>query len=269
LLAETILCKEFGWKYGFLSGGIGVFDDKKMLELLKLTTTILKEKIWVNIGVLSKKQIKEFRPYIKGVVGAIEVLDPKLHKKLCPSKPIEPVVKMFQNSKALGLKNAMTITIGLGETIDDFKLLKEFIEKNSISKIHIYGLNIQKGTIFENSKPPTADYQAEWIKRTREAFPDIDIQGGIWTDKVNRVSKLLKAGATSISKFPILRKFGGPEAKEIERQAKLAGRKFIGTLTKTKKIDFSEIDKLNIDSKLKEQIKQKLKQYLKTIRKKK
>lgn len=268
LLAETIITKKLGWDYGFLSGGVGVFSDEKILDLLKKTNKIMEEKVWINIGVLSKKQMELLKPYIKGVVGTVEVLNPILHKRICPSKPIAPVEKMFENAKELGILRGMTLIVGLGETIDDFELLKKFIEKHGISKIHIYGLNPQKGTMFENAQPPTIEYQSEWIRKTRKAFPDIDIQAGIWLDRVNYVAELLRAGANSISKFPALKAFGSEQAKEIEKQAKLAGRKFIGTLSKIPKIDWDkEVDKLKLDNELKENIKKKLKDYLRLMEK--
>ena len=56
------------------------------------------------------------------------------------------------------------------------------------------------------------------------------------------------------------------EAKEIEKQASLAGRKFIGTLTKLPSLDWAkEVDGLEINEELKEKVKSKLKEYLKRI----
>jgi biotin synthase-like enzyme len=266
LLAETIITKKLGWDYGFLSGGIGVFSDDKLLDLLKKTNEIMGEKVWINIGVLSKKQMQLFKPYIKGVVGTIEVLDPELHKKICPSKPITPVERMFDDAKELGVERGMTLIVGLGETIDDFVLLKKFIKRHGVTKIHIYGLNPQKGTIFEKTAPPTIGYQSEWIRMTRKAFPGINIQAGIWLDRVGYVSELLKAGANSVSKFPALKSFGSKEAKEIERQARLANRKFLGTLTRMPKVDWDwEVDKLSFDDGLKAKVKSKLMAYLKNM----
>lgn len=266
LLAETILTKKLGWDYGFLSGGVGVFDDDKIADLLEKTNGIMGEKVWINIGILTKEQMLRFRPFIKGVVGTIEVLDPELHRKICPSKPMEPVEKMFDEAKELGLERGMTLIVGLGESIDDFSLLKRFIGKHSISKIHIYGLNPQKGTIFEDAEPPSIEYQAEWIRRIREAFPGIDIQAGIWLDRAGYVGELLRAGANSISKFPALKSFGSKEAKEIERQAGFAGRRFRGTLTKLPDLSDAdwdaEVDRLSFDDELKAKIKEKLRSYL-------
>ncbi|MBW2965860.1 radical SAM protein [Candidatus Woesearchaeota archaeon] len=268
LLAELLLCKKLGWKIGFISGGIGAFSQTKFKDLLKDMYKVSGEKFWLNIGALTADELKEYLPYTKGVVGSIETVNERIHDKICPSKPMEPYFEMFEDVSKLGLKNAMTIILGLGETIKDFAELKNIVEKYNITKVHFYGLNPQKGTVFEKSDPPSAEYQAEWIKKTREEFPKIDIQCGIWVDRVDRVAKLLKAGANSISKFPILKKFGSKEAKEIERQAKLAGREFRGTLTKLPEIDWDgEISKLDLAEELKEKIKNKLRLYLKKMQK--
>jgi biotin synthase-like enzyme len=268
ILAETLITKKCGWDYGFLSGGIGAMPYEKLLELAKHTAEIMDEKIWISLGVIDKKTIEMFKPYVKGIVGTIEVLNPELHKKICPCKPIEPVERMFKESHELGLKNAMTLILGLGEDMSDFELLKKFIAKNHIDKIHLYSLNPQKGTAFEKCSPPSAEYQAEWIKKTREAFPEIDIQCGIWENRTDRIKALLEAGANSISKYPALKEFGSKSAFEIEEQAKLAGRKFNGTLTKMPKIDWDEkVEKLKLNEKLKNEIKIKVKEYIKMMSK--
>ena len=91
----------------------------------------------------------------------------------------------------------------------------------------------------------------------------MDIQMGIWIDRVNRIHKLLKAGANSISKFPALKKFNSEAAIEIEKQCKKAGFKFKGSLTEMPKVDWDkEVDKLDLKNDLKDKIKLKLKPYL-------
>ena len=267
LLAEVILCKKLGWELGFVSGGQGAYKKVEFLELLKKIKQVYGKKIWLNVGPISKLELIKYKPYIKGVVASIETINPKIHELVCPSKPIKPFEKMLVQAKKLGLKRGMTIIIGLGETINDFKLLRDFIKKYGISKIHIYGLNPQKRTMFENAKPPALEYQAEWIKRARKAFPRMDIQCGIWLDRTKYVSTLLKAGANSISKFPAIKYFGSQQAKEVEKQARLANREFKGTLTKLPKVDWDkEVDKLKLDKELKEKIRRKLKTYLKKMK---
>ena len=269
ILAETIICKKLGWKIGFISSGHNAYSTEKLLLLMKSINKITGKKVWFNIGVLKEDELKMFSPYIEGVVGAIETVNPKLHDELCPSKPVEPFTKMFEVCKKLGIKNAMTIITGLGETIKDFELLKEFIEKYDIEKIHIYGLNPQKGTMFENKESPTAEYQSEWIAKTRIAFPKIDIQAGIWADKVENVSALLEAGANSISKFPAIRKFNSKEAMRIEEESEKAGRVFEGSLVKLpKEEEFSkELEK--IPNNLKREVDIKLIKYIKLMKKRK
>lgn len=238
LLAELLLCKRLGWDIGFISGGVGAFSQTRFKELLKEMYKVRGEKFWLNIGALGLKELKEYLPYTKGVVGSIETVNKEIHKRVCPSKLVEPYFKMWEKALGLGLRTGMTIILGLGESIKDFPELRKIIKRYKISKIHFYGLNPQKGTVFEKAKPPSVGYQAEWIRKTRAEFPLMDIQCGIWVDRVERVGRLLEAGADSISKFPALKKFGSKEAREMERQVKRAGKEFRGTLTELPKVDW-------------------------------
>ena len=270
LLAETLIIKKLGWDFGFLSGGKGAYTTEGFLELVKLIHKVLEEKIWINVGSLKEEELKQLQPYIEGVVGSIECVNKKVHDFVCPSKPIEPYLEMFDNATKLGLKKAITIILGLGETIDDFKLLKEFIEKHKINKIHFYSLNPQKGTIFEKTPPPRLEYYSEWIALTRINFPKINIEAGIWTDRTNWVSTLLKAGANSISKFPIIKQFNSKYTKDIQTQCKKANRTLKSNISDIKDIDWNtEINSLKVNKELKEKIRIKLNLYLKSLKKRK
>ncbi len=265
LIAEAILCRIHGWDM-FLSGGVGALSGEGFFDMLKNVTEAYGDKVWLNIGPLSEKQLVQYKPYIDGVVGSIETVNKTLHDKVCPSKPIEPYLNMFKLAKFHDIKCAMTIILGIGETIADFDELKNMIETYNINKIHIYSLNPHPGTMFENAKTPSDEYQAEWIARTRIAFPTVNIVCGIWLDRVDRVALLLKAGANSISKFPVLKKFNSVEAQEIEKQAKTVGREFLGTLTTIKKFSIDEeTDKLQINDELKKQVKEKLSSYVSAL----
>jgi len=262
LIAEAVICKNLGWEIGAFSGGIDAYSQADFKEIIKNVSNVC-GKLWLNVGALGEKEIKEYLPYTKGVVASIETVNPKLHDFVCPSKPTAPYEKMLGTAGKYNLKKAMTIILGLGETIEDFELLKNFIEKHKIDKIYFYSLNPQKGTVFENKEMPSAEYQAEWIAKTRIAFPKIEILAGIWLNKVDRVPLLLKAGANSISKFPALKAFGSKEAKKVEEGARKAGRKFKGTLTKLPKINWNEeVEKLNLEKNLKEKVNKKLNSYL-------
>ncbi|MFH0867895.1 MAG: radical SAM protein [Candidatus Woesearchaeota archaeon] len=267
ILAEAYLCKKLGWKIGFLSAGYGSYTTKSILELCKNIYEITNQKLWLNIGVLDEKTIKELSPYLEGICGAVETTNEKIRKKVAPSKPLKPIENMYKICNKYNLKKSMTFIIGLGETINDFKTLKNFIINNKIDKIIFYALNPIKGTIFEHSKGPNINYFIEWIKKTRNEFPNIDIVAGHWVNRVQYIHSMLDAGANSITKFPAIKLFNSKFAKTIEDETKKAGYEFQGTFTKLPKINLKEIDKLKLNKRLKNDIKLKLNSYLKKMKK--
>lgn len=268
ILAEFILAKHLGWDIGFFTGGIGVLTPPELEELLKTIYEITKEKIWLSVGPVPEPLLVRYKPYIRGVVGSTETINPELHKKVCPSKPLAPYEKMFTVAQKLNLERAMTFIVGMGEKKEDLALLEAFIKKYEINKIHIYGLIPQKGTMFEHSPIPTPEEQMWWIAKLRIAFPTLDIQCGVWEDRVDRVGALLNAGANSISKFKATKLFGTPIAQEIEDQAKKAGREFKGTLTKVPDVNWEEeIQRLTVSQEMKEAIMEKLVLYLNKMKK--
>lgn len=268
IFAESILCKVFGWPIGFFTGGIGAFTVDELLMLIKGVNEIVGYKIWLSIGPVSKKILEKFSPYICGVVGSTETVNPILHREVCPSKPLEPYEKMFLAAKELELERAMTFIVGLGEKKSDFELLKEFIDRYGISKIHLYGLIPQKGTEYEKMSPPSSIEQAWWIAKLRTAFPKLDIQCGIWADRIERVPVLLNAGANSISKFPATRLFASKKARDLESECGKANRNFNGTLSDFSLLDIDkELNKLSFDDELKGKIKVKLLEYKKKMMK--
>lgn len=264
IIAEIIICTKLGWKIEFISGGYKSFEFEDLVDLIKIISEITGKKQWLNLGVMPESRLERLKPYIEGFCGAVECVNPEVHDFVCPSKPINEIEKMYSLCDKHGLKKAMTIIIGLGEKIDDFKNLKKFIEKNKIDRITFYSLNPQKGTIFKKS--PELDYYAEWIARTRIAFPKLNIIAGAWIDKPQYFSVLLKAGANAITKIPALKTFGNKNMKLIEKTIEETGRTFRGTLTKMPKDDWDkEIKKLNLTQERKELVKTKLEQYLKTM----
>lgn len=268
ILAEFLLAKKLGWQIGFFSGGIGVFIPSEMEYLLKAIYEITGEKIWLNIGSVPRALLLRYQPYIRGIVASIETVNPLLHREVCPSKPMEPYEQMLRMARELGLERGMTFIVGLGEQKEDIRSLKEFIQKHQIDKIHIYGLIPTAGTPFEHTPPPSAEEQAWWIAQLRVAFPMLDIQCGIWEDRMDRVSLLLQAGANSVSKFQALKLFGTPIARQLEEQAHHAGRTFQGTVTKIPDVDWEEeVRGLSLESALKDRILIKLQQYLKGMQK--
>src|SRR3989338_5013149 len=243
ILAEAIICKACSWKVEFISGGCDTYTDKELLNIIRSIYKITKQKQWLNLGILNEKQMKLFKPYIEGICGTVECITPKLRDKLCPSKPLNEIEDMIKLCDKLKLKKAITIILGLGETLNDFKLLKKFIKKNHISQITFYRLKPQKGTIFENKKPMETDYYVKWVEKTRNAFPKLKIVVGSWLTHLSEIHLLLNAGADAITKFPSIKLFNTKYAKKIEEEAKKANRKFIGTLTKLPKIKTNKLNK--------------------------
>lgn len=268
ILAEAIICKSCGWKIEFLSGGCDTFNDDELLFILKHIYEITRQKQWLNIGILNENQLNLFKPYIEGVCGTVECITPKLRDNICPSKPIKEIENMFKICDKLGLKKTATIIIGLGETINDFKFLKDFIHKNRLDKITFYRLKPQKGTIFEGKTGPDTTYYIEWIKKTRQEFPNLEIVVGSWLTHLDEIHSLLGAGADNITKFPSIKQFNTKYAKTIEGEIKKADRKFEGTLTKIQKINVNkELNQLDLNDKLKNNIKIKLNSYLERMKK--
>lgn len=259
IIVEALLAKHLGWRIEFLTGGYKIFPMEQLIDITKLVSKIFGEKIWLNLGALEKQDLDKFRPYINGIVSSIETINPELHKEICPNKPIQPYVDMFDYAGEL--KKSITIVIGLGETFDDINILFDFIEKHQLERITFYALKPIAGTPY--TKGPESHYYAEWIAKTRIRFPKLEIIAGITARRVDDVPLLLRAGANAITKFPATKKFNSEEAQKIEEYIKQEGREFIGTLTKLPDIDWNkEIENLDIKEDLKKETKEKLKLYL-------
>jgi len=265
ILAEAYLCKKLSWKVGNLAAGYGSYTHDSILELVKNVYCITNEKLWLNIGVLHAKTIAVLAPYLEGLYGAVETTNEKVHKLVAPNKPIAPIERMYKICDKYNLKKAITFIVGMGETIDDFETLKNFIMTNKIDKIVFYALNPIKGTMFENSNGPEIDYYVEWIKRTRENFPNINIVAGPWVNRVGSLSLMLESGANAITKFPAIKLFNTMHAKRMEKEIKSAGFELQGSFTEIPEINFDEIENLNLDKELKKQIIIKAKEYLKIM----
>ncbi|MFH0936082.1 MAG: radical SAM protein [Candidatus Woesearchaeota archaeon] len=264
VLTEALICKNLGWRIEFLTGGYRIFPIDDLVNITKLVSEVYGEKIWLNLGVLEEEDIEKFRPYIKGIVASIETVNEELHNEVCPNKPIEPYVKMLQNTK--NLKKSITIVIGLGEKREDISLLHDFIAKNKLDRITFYALRPIAETIYTKG-PSTEDY-LYWIANTRIRFPKLEIIAGTSPTRVNEVDLVLKAGANAITKFPATKMFNSSEAKIIEGKIKEANRVFTSTLTKIPDVDWDkQIDELKLDNNLKEQIRVKLYQYLEVMEK--
>ncbi|MBW2974353.1 radical SAM protein [Candidatus Woesearchaeota archaeon] len=267
IFAEAMICRACGWRVEFLSAGCDTFTDDELLSIIRNVFKITGQKQWLNLGILNEKQLRLFRPYIKGICGTVECITPGLRDRICPSKPLDEIKRMFDIADKLGLDKTITIILGLGETLQDFKELKSFITENRLKRITFYRLKPQKGTIFEDSKGPESSYYAKWVGRTREEFPKMKIVVGSWLTHLDEIHLLLEKGADSITKFPSIRKFNTEYARKIEEEVGKAKREFAGTLTKVPRIDVGkELQRLEIDAGLRKKVRVKLDSYLKRMR---
>lgn len=263
LIAEAILCKELNWDISFLAGGYRAYELKGFHDLAKNISEANGGKLWLNIGALTREELAKFRDVSKGVCAAIEVINPKIRKKVCPSKPVDDMIEMFGHADKLGYKKVITIILGLGETLDDFRLLSDFIKKHKVDKVCFYSLNPHKGTVYEGKPSPSSSYQATWIAKIRIAFPKLDISAGIWSYKVSSLGLQLLAGANSFTKFPAIKFFNSKESKIIEEEVKSAGRVLKSKLTGSVDLDIDKnVNGLNIPETLKKSVKEKLKSYI-------
>ncbi len=255
VLAEAILCKRIGWKIEFLSSGYGAFTHEEIDEISQMVSYVIKEPVWLNVGVLKNL---DFGNYVEGIVGAIETFDFELRKKICPSKNLEPIIEMLKEAKSLGFKTGITIILGLGERKETIENLFKLIEELEIDKVIFYTLNPHKNTIFENETPPSSIYVSEIISETRIRFPKLSITVGPWVDNVSSIGLFLLSGANSLTKFPLFKIFGTKIAKRIEKEIIYTGRKISGTITDLNKLfeeyDYMKKTDLGIDEKIVEKL---------------
>ncbi len=257
ILTDAIIGKNLGWPIEFLTGGYGIFPFEELVKIAKHVSEVYGHKIWINLGVLKKDELIQLKPFVEGVCSSIETVNPAVHKDVCPDKDLKEYEEFLELAGSLGFQKSMTIVIGLGETKDDFPLLKDMISRHNLDRITFYALKPVKGTSFTESPEP--EYYAWWIEQTRNSFPDIKIMAGLTPKRVDYVTLLLKAGADSITKFPAIRLFNSEKARQIESLSKRAGRTFLGSLTKIPDVDWqSEIDHLSVDQVTKDGIKTKL-----------
>ena len=258
-----MLCKGLGWELDFITGGFGVYSTEEMVEIAKNVSQAMGKKVWFNYGVFGDSALEKFKPYVKGICSSIETVNPKVQKEVVPGKNIQAYIEMLK--KAKGFKKSLAIVIGIGETRDDIPILHKLIEETRLDRLTIFALHPIAGTPFK--KGPDPEYYAEWIAKTRIAFPKLEIIAGVPSNLLDKAGLALRAGANAITKFPAIKLFGTEKAEFVEKQIEATGRKFRGTLTKLPEIDWqAEIKKLNVPQELKKEVDWKLKQYLKRMK---
>lgn len=260
ILLEALFSRIFHWRIEFVTGGYGIMPFSDLLDIMKNVSIVYGEKIWLNLGVLSPKQLEQCLPYVKGVYGSLETVTPGLHEHVCPSKPLAPYEKMFATLDPQ-LKKSICIIVGLGDTISDMQHLFDFVEKYQIDRVTMYALKPVRGTEYTNG--PSPDEYFQWIARLRIRFPSLQIVAGTNLRRCEEVGYLMKAGANAVTKFPATKQFGTKKAQLVERLIKEQNRNFTSTITLLPDLDWNaEIDQLPILDEYKQEMKEKLPSYL-------
>ncbi|MGM5482248.1 MAG: radical SAM protein [Nanobdellota archaeon] len=264
VLCDAVIGKCMGWPIEFLTGGYGIFSFEEILDITKKVSEIYGHKIWMNLGAMSKDELEALKPYVEGVCASIETPEKNRHDYLCPDKPIEPYEEMLKTAKEMGFKTSITIVVGLEEKKEDIEILFDFIEKHKLDRITFYALKPVQGSPFKES--PDKEYYAWWVAKTRKRFPKLHIVAGLTPRNPDYTNLVVRAGANTLTKFPVLKKFNTEKTKLIEDMINQEGRELIGHLNTLPDIDFyAEVDKLSFEPELKEQIKEKISQYLRKI----
>ena len=229
IYAEAEMCKRLDWNIEFLSGGYESFTTQEIKEIATNIKKITGDGVWLNTGITD--ELEEYGPEIKGITGAVEVANPKIHEKVCPSKKLDDISNMLDVAGDLGFKKAITIILGLGESLDDVNYIIDYIKDHNIDRVIFYSLNPHKETIYANSSQPASLYYAQVVSQVRLAFPKIEIICGTWIDNLANIGILILSGANGITKFPLFKMFGTKYGKRVEEEVKWSGRVLKGTFT--------------------------------------
>ena len=258
IYAEAEMCRRLDWNIEFLSGGYESFTTQEIKEIASTIKDITGDGVWLNTGITD--ELNQYCDEIKGITGAVEVANPEIHERVCPSKKLDDISNMLDVAGDLGFKKAITIILGLGETLEDVNYIIDYIKDHKIDRVIFYSLNPHKETIYADSSQPASLYYAQVVSQVRLAFPDIEIICGTWIDNLANIGILILSGANGITKFPLFKMFGTKYGKRVEEEVKWAGRELKGTFTDKAKLgpEKSEVSP-DLDKFIKRYVKESLK----------
>ncbi|MDD3984340.1 MAG: radical SAM protein [Methanobacterium sp.] len=239
IFAEAEITRRMGWNIEFLSGGYGSFKTLEIKNIAEKILSITGKPVWLNLGIT--KELGIYGDEIAGITGAVEIANPDLHQKICPSKSLEDIIEMLELAGELGFKKAITIILGLGEKPEDTIYLWNIIKEFGIDRVTFYSLNPHKDTIYENSPQPASLYYANVVAATRIKFPQLEIVTGTWIDNLANIGPLILAGANGLTKFPLFKMYGTRYGKRVEQEVQWTGRDLQGSFT-----DLEILQKSNI-----------------------
>ena len=87
IFAEAEMCKRLDWNIEFLSGGYESFTTREIKEIATTIKDITGQGVWLNTGITD--ELDEYGSEIKGITGAVEVANPEIHERVCPSKKLD------------------------------------------------------------------------------------------------------------------------------------------------------------------------------------
>ena len=258
IFAEAEMCKRLDWNIEFLSGGYKSFTTQEIKNIATTIKDITGDGVWLNTGITD--DLDQYGDEITGITGAVEVANPEIHNRVCPSKKLDDISNMLDVAGDLKFKKAITIILGLGETLDDVEYVIDYIKDHKIDRVIFYSLNPHKETVYANSSQPASLYYAQVVAQVRLAFPDIEIICGTWIDNLANIGILILSGANGITKFPLFKMFGTKYGKRVEEEVKWAGRELKGTFTDKSKLgpEQSEVSP-DLDKFIKRYVKESLK----------
>ena len=258
IYAEAEMCRRLDWNIEFLSGGYKSFTTQEIKDIATTIKDITGDGVWLNTGITD--DLDQYGSEIKGITGAVEVANPEIHNRVCPSKKLEDISNMLDVAGDLGFKKAITIILGLGETLDDVDYIIDYIRAHKIDRVIFYSLNPHKETVYANSSQPASLYYAQVVAQVRLAFPDIEIICGTWIDNLANIGILILSGANGITKFPLFKMFATKYGNRVEEEVKWAGRQLKGTFTDKSKLgpEHSEVSP-DLDKFIKRYVKESLK----------
>ena len=258
IYAEAEMCSRLDWNIEFLSGGYKSFTTSEIKEIAVNIKNITGDGVWLNTGITD--ELSEYESEIKGITGAVEVANPEIHNRVCPSKSLDDISNMLDTAGDLGFKKAITIILGLGETLDDVEYVIDYIKNHDIDRVIFYSLNPHKETIYADKSQPASLYYAQVVARVRLEFPEIEIICGTWIDNLANIGILILSGANGITKFPLFKMFGTKYGVRVEEEVKWAGRQLKGTFTDKSKLGEMKSDvSPDLDKFIKRYIKESLK----------
>ncbi len=258
IYAEAEMCKRLDWNIEFLSGGYKSFTSSEIKNIATNIKNITGDGVWLNTGITD--ELSQYGSEIKGITGAVEVANPKIHENVCPSKSLSDISNMLDTAGDLGFKKAITIILGLGETLEDAGYVIDYIREHKIDRVIFYSLNPHKETIYAEKSQPASLYYAQVVAKIRLEFPDIEIICGTWIDNLANIGILILSGANGITKFPLFKMFGTKYGRRVEEEVKWTGRQLKGTFTDKSKLGDKKSDvSPDLDKFIKRYVKESLK----------